>query len=269
MNFDRYRVKPGKRVKLTKRDPNDRALFEGSKEDAAIRTLELVDELEELQEVLYAESKQKLLIVLQGMDTAGKDGTIRLVFDGVNPSGVKVAPFKKPTDDELSRDFLWRVHQKVPARGEIVIFNRSHYEDVLVVRVHSLVPKRIWKTRYQQIVDFEKLLTDTNTRILKFFLHIDRNEQKERLQARLAEPDKQWKFNMQDVAERAHWDAYTKAYEAALSKTSTESAPWYIIPSNMKWYRSYVIASIVVETLKGMKIRHPDPDPALASVVID
>ncbi len=269
MNFDRYRVKPGKRVRLAKRDPSDRALFEGSKEDAVIRTMELTDRLEELQEVLYAESKQKLLIVLQGMDTAGKDGTIRLVFDGVNPSGVKVAPFKKPTEEELSHDFLWRVHKQVPGKGEIVIFNRSHYEDVLVVRVHNLVPKKIWKLRYEQIVDFERLLTDTGTKILKFFLQIDRDEQKQRLEARLAEPDKQWKFNMQDVEERKHWDAYTKAYEAALSRTSTANAPWYVIPSNQKWYRNYAIASIVVETLEEMKIRHPEADPGLATVVIE
>lgn len=269
MNFDRYRVKPGSRVRLDKWDANEHALFKGSKDDCLPHVDKLVDELETLQELLYAESKHKLLVVLQGMDTAGKDGTIRLVFDGVNPSGVKVASFKKPTEEELSRDFLWRVHQKVPRNGEIVIFNRSHYEDVLVVRVHNLVPKAVWSKRYDQIVEFEKLLADSGTTILKFFLHIDRKEQKERLEARLAEPDKHWKFSMQDVAERAHWDDYQKAYEAALSKTSSDHAPWYVIPANRKWYRNFVIASIVVDTLKGLKMRYPDPDPGLGSVVIE
>ena len=198
----KYRVEPGSRVELSKWDPNDKSAFSGDKDEGRERLLGLNDELEALQELLFAEHRHRVLIVLQAMDSGGKDGTIRHVFEGVNPQGVRVASFKQPTPEELNHDYLWRVHKQVPGSGEIVIFNRSHYEDVLVVRVHNLVPKAVWAKRYDQINAFERLLADEGTTILKFFLHIDLDEQKERLQARLDEPHKRWKFNPGDLKER-------------------------------------------------------------------
>jgi PPK2 family polyphosphate:nucleotide phosphotransferase len=229
----------------------------------------LTGELEALQELLYAERKHKLLVVLQGMDTSGKDGTIRHVFEGVNPQGVRVASFKVPTPIELDHDYLWRVHLQTPGRGEVVIFNRSHYEDVLVVRVHQLVPEEVWKRRYDQINAFERLLADEGTTILKFFLHISLDEQKRRLQERLDDPTKHWKFATGDLAERKLWSAYQEAYEDALGKTSTEWAPWYIVPADRKWFRNLVIASVIVETLKGLKMSYPQPAEDLDGIVID
>jgi PPK2 family polyphosphate:nucleotide phosphotransferase len=225
--------------------------------------------LEELQEMLYAEHKHKVLIVLQAMDTGGKDGTIRHVFEGVNPQGVRVAGFKKPTPEELDHDFLWRVHKQVPGKGEVVIFNRSHYEDVLVVRVHNLAPQEVWSKRYDHINDFERMLVDEGTTILKFFLHIDLDEQKERLQARLDEPNKRWKFNPEDLEERKLWPQYVKAYEDAISKTSTDWAPWYIVPANRKWYRNLVVGTVIIETLKDLDMRYPEAefDPADIKIV--
>jgi PPK2 family polyphosphate:nucleotide phosphotransferase len=267
--MDRYRVKPGSRVSLKHWDPGDTSAFEGGKDEAQDRLLKLTRELEELQELLFAEDRHRLLVVLQGMDTAGKDGTIRHVFDGVNPLGVKVASFKVPTQEELEHDFLWRVHKHTPARGEIMIFNRSHYEDVLVVRVHRLVPPNVWRQRYAQIGEFERMLVEEGTTILKFFLHISRDEQKKRLQARLDEPNERWKFSVGDLKERKLWTAYMDAYEDAVGKTSTESAPWYIVPSDSKWYRNLVIGTVIVKTLKGLKMRYPEPKEDLGRVVID
>jgi PPK2 family polyphosphate:nucleotide phosphotransferase len=203
------------------------------------------------------------------MDTSGKDGVIRHVFEGVNPQGVRVASFKVPTQEELDHDYLWRVHRQTPGRGEIVIFNRSHYEDVLVVRVHELVPEKQWSRRYQQINDFERLLVEEGTTILKFFLHIDKDEQKERFQARLDDPEKHWKFNVGDLKERQLWDAYMHAYEDVLSRTSQEDAPWYIVPSNKKWYRNLVIANVLVETLEKLEMSYPVPKDDLSKVVIE
>jgi PPK2 family polyphosphate:nucleotide phosphotransferase len=203
------------------------------------------------------------------MDTSGKDGVIRHVFEGVNPQGVRVASFKVPTLEELDHDYLWRVHKQTPGRGEIVIFNRSHYEDVLVVRVHALVPEERWKRRYQQINDFERTLAEEGTILLKFFLHIDQDEQKERLQERLDDPNKHWKFNIGDLKERKLWDEYTRAYEDVLSKTSTRVAPWYIVPSNYKWYRNLVIARVLVDTLEGLDMHFPEPEGDLSQVKID
>jgi PPK2 family polyphosphate:nucleotide phosphotransferase len=214
-------------------------------------------ELDQLQEVLYAEHKHKVLIVLQGMDTAGKDGTIRSVFDGVNPQGVNVSSFKVPTAIEMDHDFLWRVHDQVPGKGELVIFNRSHYEQVLVVRVHNLEPESDWRKHYQQINDFERLLTETGTIILKFFLHIDRDEQKNRLLERLDTPEKHWKFNPADLVERNVWPEYIKAYQEAISATSTDYAPWYVIPSNHNWYRNLLISNFVVDELKKLNMQYP------------
>ncbi len=254
-----YRIDPGKKVNLDDFDPAETRYAPGGKENAEQSLLQLNRQLEALQESLYAEHKHRVLVVLQGMDTSGKDGVIRRVFEGVNPQGVRVASFKVPTPVELDHDYLWRVHQQTPARGEIVIFNRSHYEDVLVVRVHSLVPEAVWKKRYEQINAFERLLTDEGTTILKFFLHIDPQEQKERLLERLEKPEKNWKFNAGDLKERALWKEYMKAYEDVLEKTSTPWAPWYVVPANKKWYRDLVISTLLVETLQNLEIRLPAP----------
>jgi PPK2 family polyphosphate:nucleotide phosphotransferase len=268
-SMERYKIKPKQKINLDKWDPGDTSGYDGDKGDGKGRLEELNDELEELQELLYAENKHKLLVVLQALDTGGKDGTIRHVFEGVNPQGVRVASFKVPTPEELAHDYLWRVHKQTPATGEIVIFNRSHYEDVLVVRVHKLVPEEVWSRRYEQINAFERLLAEEGTTILKFYLHIDLEEQKERLQARLDEPHKRWKFSLGDLKERALWPEYQKAYEAVLTKTSTAWAPWYIVPANKKWYRNLVIASVLVDTLKGLKMSYPQPEENLDDVVIE
>lgn len=262
--MDRYRVKPESRVDLSAWNPNDKSALSGGKREGRKQLLELNQQLEELQELLYAEHKHKVLIILQGMDTAGKDSTIRHVFEGINPQGVQVVSFKKPTSEELDHDFLWRIHKHVPGCGQMVIFNRSHYEDVLVVRIHNLVPEAVWSKRYEHINTFERLLVDEGTTILKFFLHIDQKEQKERLQARLDEPHKHWKFNPADLAERKLWPQYQQAYQEAIRKTSTDWAPWYIVPANRKWYRNLVVATVIVETLRGLKMRYPEPtfDPA-------
>jgi PPK2 family polyphosphate:nucleotide phosphotransferase len=266
--MDRYRVKPGKRVNLKEWDPGDISAFDGGEEEAEERLLKLNRQLEDLQELLYAEHKNRLLVALQAMDTGGKDGTIRHVFEGVNPQGVKVASFKVPTQEELDRDFLWRVHKQTPGRGEITIFNRSHYEDVLVVRVHRLVPAEVWRGRYARINDFERMLSEEGTTILKFFLHISKGEQKKRLQARLDERHKRWRFNIGDLKERKLWPAYMRAYEDAISKTSTRWAPWYVVPADHKWYRNLVVATIMVETLKALKMRYPEPEVNLDRVMI-
>lgn len=265
----KYLVKPGDKVNLKNLNPNDKSYFRGDKEQSRNEFQKINAKLEELQEKLYAEHKHKVLIVLQAMDSGGKDGTIRHVFDGVNPQGVKVASFKVPTSEELDHDYLWRVHEHTPGKGEIVIFNRSHYEDVLVVRVHDLVPKSVWRRRFKHIRDFERILADEGTTILKFFLHIDLNEQKERFQARLDTPHKRWKFRLGDLEERKLWDSYQTAYEEAICKTSTETAPWYIIPSNRKWYRNLVISRIIVETLENLNMSYPKPEEDLESVVIE
>lgn len=267
--MDRYRVKPKDKINLKDWDPNDVGQYKGEKDGGQEKLEELNKELEELQELLYAEGKHKVLVVLQGMDTSGKDGVIRHVFEGVNPQGVRVASFKVPTEEELSRDYLWRVHKQVPGKGEIVIFNRSHYEDVLVVRVHKLTPEEVWKKRYDQIVEFEQLLVQEGTIILKFFLHIDLDEQKERLEARIDDPTKQWKFKVGDLKERALWPEYTAAYEDVLNKTSTENAPWYIVPANKKWYRNLVIASVLVDALKKLDMHYPPSEDDLSQVVIE
>ncbi len=267
--MNKYRAAPGEKIKISDWDPNDKSKFDGNKLQAQKRLEELNYELEALQELLYAEHKHRVLVVLQAMDTGGKDGTIRHVFEGVNPQGVKVASFKVPTREELDHDYLWRVHKQTPGKGEIVIFNRSHYEDVLVVRVHKLVPKEAWALRYEQINEFERLLYEEGTTILKFFLQIDLKEQKERLQARLDDPNKLWKFSLGDLEERKLWPEYTKAYEDVLSKTSTKWAPWYIVPANRKWYRNLVVASIIVDALKRLDMSYPQPEDDLSQVEIE
>ncbi len=260
-----YRVPKDKSISLEEWDPDEISGDLDEKGEGEERLAELNGELEELQEMLYAERKHKVLIVLQAMDTGGKDGTIRHVFEGVNPLGVRVASFKVPTSIELDHDYLWRVHQQTPGKGEMVIFNRSHYEDVLVVRVHQLVPEGVWKKRYEQINHFEKLLADEGTTILKFFLHISKEEQKARLQSRLDDARKQWKFSSGDLAERKLWQDYMQAYEEVLSRTSSEWAPWYIVPANRKWYRNLVVASVVVDTLRNLKMEYPKPKEDLSA----
>jgi PPK2 family polyphosphate:nucleotide phosphotransferase len=261
-----YRVRPGAHVSLQAIDPEAAGAFEGGKREGKEHLQELNQALEGLQERLYAEQKHAVLIILQGTDTSGKDGTIEHVFEGVNPQGVRVASFKAPTPIELEHDFLWRVHQKTPGKGEIVIFNRSHYEDVLIVRVHGLVPEKVWSRRYSHINNFEKLLADEGTTILKFFLHINKEEQANRLMDRLDEPEKQWKFNPGDLKERKVWDSYQRAFEDALSMTSTDWAPWYVVPSNNKWFRNLLIASVLVQTLQKL---NPQPHNPYTSEEID
>ena len=261
----KYLVPSSAKVTLSKWKTQDRSVVRDK--DTALRELEsLRKELVELQYRLSAGHQHKLLVILQGMDTAGKDGTIRHVFEGVNPQIVDVSSFKAPTPVELDHDYLWRIHQRVPGKGEIMIFNRSHYEDVLIVRVHDLVAKKVWKKRYGHINDFERMLADEDTHILKFFLHIDQDEQCKRLKKRLDNPKKLWKFNLDDVHERASWRKYVRAYEDVLSKTSTPWAPWHIVPANDKWYRNLVVSSVLVNTLKNLKMKYPRPKLKVADV---
>lgn len=216
-----------------------------------------VKRLSELHDLLYAEHKRSLLVVLQGMDASGKDGTIRHVMSGVNPQGCMITSFKTPTAQELDHDFLWRVHAAVPPRGAIGIFNRSYYEDVLIARVHRIVPREIWKSRYSQINDFEKMLTDNNVTILKFFLHMSSKEQEKRFEERLADPRKNWKVSAADFQERKSWGEYQSAYEDAIAKCSAEHAPWYVIPSDHKWFRNFAVGEVIVRALEGFNMRYP------------
>ena len=243
--------------------------FKGEESTARERSDVLREKLIELQRRLHAGQQHRLLIVLQAMDTGGKDGAIRKVFSGVNPLGVKVARFERPTPIELAHDYLWRVHPHVPARGEITIFNRSHYEDVLVVRVNKLQPKSVWEKRYGHIRDFERLLADEGTTILKFFLHIDPDEQKERLQARLDDPEKNWKFDAHDLEQRKHWKEYMRAFRDAIVETDRSHAPWYVIPANRKWYRDYAILGVIVDTLEKLDLKYPKADFDATNIVID
>ena len=257
---ERWIVAPGRPFSIADRDPGDTRGAPGG-EDATRETLgALYDQLLSLQDRLYAESARALLVVLQAMDAGGKDGTIKQVFRCVNAQGVRVTPFNRPTEDELRHDFLWRVHAATPARGLIGIFNRSHYEDVLVARVHELVPERVWRARYDHINAFEALLAqDGRTRIVKVFLHISPEEQAERLRERLERPDKRWKFRREDVSERERWDDYMAAYQEAIERTSTEHAPWYVVPADHKWFRNWAVSRIVIETLEAMDPRYPEP----------
>ncbi len=258
MNFcHAFRVKPGKSVRLKDFDPADTAGH--VKEKALLKIEKNVEKLFKQQEILYAENKRSLLIILQGMDAAGKDGVIRHVMRGLNPQGCDVTPFKAPSTEEMDHDFLWRIHKAVPSKGDIGIFNRSHYEDVLVVKVRKLVSKDIIKERYKQINHFEKMLTQNGMTILKFFLHISADEQKERLQARLKDPRKNWKFNERDLEERKLWDDYMEAYVEAFKHCSTDWAPWYLIPADKKWFRNLAVSEIIDETLEKMDLRLPPP----------
>ncbi len=264
----RYRIRLGQKVHLNRWDPNDTSGFDGNEDDALEESGRLTKKLEKLQEKLYAEHKHSVLFVLQAMDTGGKDGTIRRVFEGVNPQGVRVARFGVPSVEELNHDFLWRIHSQVPGKGEIVIFNRSHYESVLVERVHKLVPEEVWQSRYKQINDFERSLCEEGLTIVKFFLHIDEDEQKKRLQDRLDDPDKRWKFSTFDVAERKFWPEYMKAYEDVLEKTSTDWAPWYLVPANHNWFRDVIVSSVIVKTLEKLDMHYPPLAKDLKSIVV-
>lgn len=259
----RYRIPQGVKVHLDKMDPNDTGDYkktEQGKEQAKAITTELIGRLGELQERLYANGERSVLVVLQGMDTSGKDGTIKSVMSGVNPQGCRVASFKAPSDRERAHDFLWRVHYEAPPKGHIGIFNRSHYEDVLITRVHGWVSEKVVKQRFNQINEFEKLLHENGTTILKFFLHISKDEQKERLEERIRDPEKRWKFNEGDVEERKRWEDYMRAFEAVLGATSTDHAPWHVVPANRKWYRNLVVAEAIVEAMNGLKLKRP-PEP--------
>jgi PPK2 family polyphosphate:nucleotide phosphotransferase len=261
------RVKPGSAFRVGDWDPDDTSLAPGDKDETLGASEKAHEKIDELQELLFAEHRHKLLVILQGMDTSGKDGTVRHVLRGVSPQAVRVIAFKKPSQPEMEHDFLWRVHINTPGDGELFIYNRSHYEDVLVVRVHSLVPKAVWSKRYEQINDFEKLLTENGVTILKFFLHISRDEQRKRLQERLDDPKKRWKFQHGDIEERKLWDDYMKAYEDAVGKTSTEHAPWYVVPSDKKWYRNWVVASLIVRTLEKLDMHYPQPDLSSEKII--
>jgi PPK2 family polyphosphate:nucleotide phosphotransferase len=264
-----YRVKPDSHLNLDTCDPDDTGEYKKTdqdKEKAKAITVQLIGRLEELQERLFANGNRAVLIVLQGMDTSGKDGTIKSVMSGVNPQGCKVATFKAPTNSELAHDFLWRVHHEVPAKGQIGIFNRSHYEDVLITRVHKMISAKVAAQRLNQIKEFEELLAESGTTILKFFLHFSKAEQKERLEARIRDPEKRWKFSEGDLEERKLWADYMTAFQEVLSATSTDHAPWYIVPANRKWYRNLVIADRVVDALEDMKLKTP---PAPAGVNFD
>jgi PPK2 family polyphosphate:nucleotide phosphotransferase len=257
-----YLVVPGKKFKLSDRSTNDTGRFK-DKEGAAEVTAQNLEKLDKLQELLYAEAKHAVLVVFQAMDTGGKDGAIEHVFSGIDPQGCMVASFKAPTPLELAHDFLWRIHAAVPPRRMIGIFNRSHYESVLVERVHRLVPEKIWSGRYEHINAFETMLAAEGVTILKFFLHISKDEQKKRLEARLADPAKHWKFNPADLKERTLWNDYQDAYEDALKKCSTKHAPWYCIPSDRKWFRNWVISDTLVRALESLDMKFPPAPPGL------
>lgn len=250
-------VKPGKRVRLADCSTTTLGILGEPKEEAPPLFQELRDKLASQQRVFYAQGEKKLLIVVQAMDTGGKDGCVRKLFSRVDPQGVRVTPFKAPSARELSHDFLWRVHQGVPAKGEIAVFNRSHYEDIIAVRVKNLAPQEVWEKRYQHIVNFEQMLTDEGTTILKIFLHISKDEQRKRLQSRLDRPEKHWKFCPEDLADRARWDDFETAYEDVFEKTSTEDAPWFIVPADHKWYRDMAVSQIVTHAMDKMGLEYP------------
>jgi PPK2 family polyphosphate:nucleotide phosphotransferase len=265
---DPHQLTPGVSIRLADIDTDGQA-WHSSKKEAEKEFEELRDELIEWQCRLYAEGRQRLLIVLQAMDAGGKDGTIRKVFRGVNPQGVQVTSFKAPTSHELAHDFLWRIHQQVPASGMIKVFNRSHYEDVLIVRVEDLVPEKVWRARYEQINRFERHLVETGTTILKFFLHISKAEQKARFEERIDDPLKHWKFCFEDLAKRKQWSRYMSAYEDALNHCTTDWAPWHVIPADRNWYRNLAVIRVIVNRLRELKPEYPAPREDFSGVKVD
>jgi PPK2 family polyphosphate:nucleotide phosphotransferase len=266
---DRWRIAPGDDLDLARVDTRTQDGAPGDKDETKEACVALRERLDTLQAALYAEGKHSLLVVLQAMDAGGKDGTIRSVFAGVNPQGVRVASFKAPTANELAHDFLWRVHAQAPARGEITIFNRSHYEDVLVARVHELVPKAVWEGRYDHIRAFEALLHDAGTSIVKLMLHISPDEQRERLQERVDDPAKRWKFNLGDLEERKRWADYQQAFQDAITHTSTGDAPWHVIPADRNWYRDWAVLSILVDALERLDPQYPPAPEGVAGLRIE
>jgi PPK2 family polyphosphate:nucleotide phosphotransferase len=261
----KFMVKPGSKVRLSKIDPSYTGKHE-SREEAAPAAAKHLQRMEKLQYLLYADGDKSLLVVLQALDAAGKDGVVRHVFTAMNPQGTAVFGFKQPSKEELAHDFLWRAHLRTPAKGEVVIFNRSHYEDVLVVRVHKLVPQSVWSKRYDLINDFEKLLTDTGTRILKFYLHISPQEQLARFAQRLDDPGRHWKISESDYSERKLWPEYVAAYEDAMALTSTKHAPWFVIPSNHKWFRDLAVSQIIADTMEDMGLKLPPAQVDIADI---
>ncbi len=264
-----FRIEPGRKVDVTSLPTTDESLFPMEKKEGEELMKTFAREIDELQTRIYAEGKHRLLVIFQAMDTGGKDGVIRNVFDKMDPQGIRVASFKRPSPLELAHDYLWRIHQEVPQNGDVVIFNRSHYEDILAVRVRDIFPKERWEKRYGHIVNFEQMLADEGTTILKFFLNISKDEQKRRLQARLDDSEKLWKFNPGDLDDRALWPKFMEAYSDVLSKTSTVSAPWYAVPADRKWYRDLVVADIVIKTLKGLGMKYPKVDFDPKAIKID
>ncbi|RPJ34437.1 MAG: polyphosphate kinase 2 family protein [Verrucomicrobiaceae bacterium] len=259
--LERYWVKPGGKLDFSKIDSREKTLFQGegkSEFEAQFRVLQ--DQLQEMQKMLYAQNKHRVLVVMQAMDTGGKDGCIKHVFSHIDPQGIHVRSFKKPSEEELSYDFLWRVHSKVPHRGQLVIFNRSHYEDIIAVRVKRLFADEVWKRRQRHVVEFERMLAEEGTTIVKIFLHISKEEQKKRLEARLQNPVKHWKFNPDDLADRKRWDDFMAAYQDVMGKTSTEFAPWFVVPADRKWYRNLCVARIMVDTLRKLDMKLPEID---------
>ncbi len=244
-------------VDFGKINANEKILYQGLKEEIDAQFQDLQGQLQQLQKRLYAENKHRILVVVQAMDTGGKDGCIRDVFSRIDPQGIHVCSFKKPSEQELAHDFLWRIHAKMPATGEIVIFNRSHYEDIIAVRVKKLYPDEVWQRRQRHVVEFERMLAEEGTTIVKIFLHISKDEQKRRLQARIENPVKHWKVNPDDLVDRAHWSEFMVAYEEVISQTSTEYAPWYVVPSDRKWYRNLCVARIMLDTLSKLKMEFP------------
>lgn len=266
MNYgEKFMVKPGAKVRLGKIDPSYCGKHE-SRLSAAAETAKQVKRMDRLQYLMFAGASRSLLIVLQGLDAAGKDGVIRHLFTGMNPQGTREFGFKEPTHEELAHDFLWRVHRCVPRKGDVAIFNRSHYEDVLVVRVHKLVPRSVWSRRYDAINAFERMLIDNGTHILKFYLHISKDEQLARFRLRLEDPERQWKISESDYTERDLWPKYIEAYEDAIAQTSTKKAPWYVIPSDHKWFRNLAISQIVADAMDEMGLRVPAPRVELAAI---
>jgi PPK2 family polyphosphate:nucleotide phosphotransferase len=272
---DKFRA--GKNFKLREEDADDKPLRNGNgklskgevKEDERELTLKLTDQIAVLQEMLYAQRKHKILIVLQGMDTSGKDGTITALFNRINPMGLRAVGFKAPTAIEQAHDYLWRIHPHVPVWGEIAIFNRSHYEDVLITVVQGLIDDKECKRRYQQILDFERMLTETGTMIVKLFLHISKEEQRQRLQERLNDPEKQWKHDPNDLVQRKKWDEYQQAYQRAIAATNTDYAPWYVIPANSKTHRNLLVSTLLLEIMQDLKLSYPKPDPALSKLKVE
>ncbi|ANA33647.1 Polyphosphate:AMP/ADP phosphotransferase [Ralstonia mannitolilytica] len=267
--LDDYRFDGSSKFKIAKLDASAKPFSTGSKSDDNARLAEVAARLDALQDILYAEHRRKVLVILQGMDTSGKDGTVRGVFRAMDPLGLRVVGFKAPTPQELAHDYLWRVHAQTPARGEIVIFNRSHYEDVLITRVHGDIDAAECKRRYGHINAFEQMLVDTGTTIVKCFLHISKDEQRKRLQERIDDPHKHWKFDPADMEERKLWDGYMEAYEAAINATATPDAPWYVIPADSKTHRNLMVAEIMLGVFEGMKPQYPEGNPAFEALRIE